>query len=70
MSTYLQTALAKRSMKLADLARAAGVNKSTATRWSKKSVPAEKILVIEGLTGIPRHELRPDLYPPTREVAA
>jgi DNA-binding transcriptional regulator YdaS (Cro superfamily) len=27
-------------------------------------LPAERVLDIERVTGIPRHELRPDLYPP------
>lgn len=31
-------------------------------------IPAERVLRIEKITGIPRHELRPDLYP--RELAA
>ncbi|MDN7894521.1 YdaS family helix-turn-helix protein [Burkholderia cepacia] len=26
-------------------------------------VPAERVLSIEAATGVPRHELRPDLYP-------
>lgn len=26
-------------------------------------VPAERVLPIEAATGVPRHELRPDLYP-------
>jgi DNA-binding transcriptional regulator YdaS (Cro superfamily) len=47
---------------------------------SKNGVPAEFVIAIERETGVPRHELRPDLYPvhestdiarpPTREAAA
>jgi DNA-binding transcriptional regulator YdaS (Cro superfamily) len=44
------------------------VNKSTVMRWEDK-VPAERVLDIEGKTGIPRQLLRPDLYP-VGEVAA
>jgi len=34
-------------------------------------VPAERVLSIEKLTKVPRHELRPDLYPaPRRRKAA
>jgi DNA-binding transcriptional regulator YdaS (Cro superfamily) len=32
-------------------------------------VPAERVLDIEKLTGVPRHDLRPDLYP-TEQAAA
>jgi DNA-binding transcriptional regulator YdaS (Cro superfamily) len=27
-------------------------------------IPAERVLPIERVTGVPRYELRPDLYPP------
>lgn len=36
-------------------------------QWSR--VPAEHVSAVEQITGIPRHELRPDLYPPERERA-
>jgi DNA-binding transcriptional regulator YdaS (Cro superfamily) len=42
-----------------------GVNKSTVLRWESGLLPAERVLEIERITGIPRHELRPDLYPLT-----
>ena len=33
--------------------------------WLKKNrVPAERVLAVEKATGVPRHQLRPDLYPP------
>lgn len=36
-----------------------------------KQVPAERVLKVERVTGVPRHRLRPDLYPaPDRESAA
>lgn len=34
-----------------------------------KKVPAEMVLKIETATGIPRFELRPDLYPQENQVA-
>ena len=49
---------------MADLARTLGVNKSTITRWASGRVPAERVLDVERITGVPRHALRPDLYPP------
>lgn len=39
------------------------MNKSTITRWERGRVPAERVLDVERVTGVPRHELRPDLYP-------
>jgi DNA-binding transcriptional regulator YdaS (Cro superfamily) len=32
------------------------------SQWKK--VPAERVLEVERATGVPRHELRPDIYPP------
>lgn len=40
-----------------------GVNKSTVQRWEDGRVPAERVLDVERSTGVPCHELRPDLYP-------
>ena len=59
--------------------KAAGGTKAVATRfdihrqavekWVKENrLPAERVLVLEEMSGIPRHELRPDIYP--RENAA
>lgn len=50
------------ALTLYDLALKFGVNKSTVLRWEEGTVPAERILDIERVTGIPRHELRPDLF--------
>lgn len=37
------------------------------SQW--KRVPAERVLDVERITGVPRHELRPDLYPVERGAA-
>lgn len=50
-------------LKLGDLARLANVDKATATRWAQKRIPAERVIDVERLTGIPRECLRPDVYP-------
>ncbi len=31
--------------------------------WRKRGIPAGRVLALEQATGIPRHELRPDIYP-------
>lgn len=56
------------------LADRIGTSQSQVWYWlthSKKGVPAEYCGPIEKETGVPRHELRPDIYPtPEREGAA
>lgn len=43
------------------LAAALAINPGAISQWDR--VPAERVLDVERVTGIPRHELRPDLYP-------
>lgn len=56
------------------LARKIGTSQSTVWEWlnrSRRGVPAEWAGKIEEATGVPRHELRPDLFAaPSRETAA
>ena len=67
----LAALLASRQIKMADLARDLKLNKSSITMWAQRRVPAERVLEVEKLTGISRHEIRPDIYPtPTQETAA
>jgi DNA-binding transcriptional regulator YdaS (Cro superfamily) len=47
---------------LEDFGAALGVNKSTVLRWEANGVPAERVVEIERVTGIPRAQLRPDLF--------
>lgn len=54
----------RRAIKIAGgqraLARLLGIREQSLNQW--KTVPAHRILAIEAATGIPREELRPDLY--------
>jgi DNA-binding transcriptional regulator YdaS (Cro superfamily) len=59
----LRTLLAQNGLRLADLARKMGLDKSTMTRWDHGRVPAERVLDVERATGVSRHDLRPDIYP-------
>ncbi|WP_340053556.1 transcriptional regulator [Pseudomonas sp. JAI120] len=46
------------------LARVLGCTPQNVQRWCASGrVPAERVISVEQATGIPRHELRPDLYP-------
>lgn len=48
------------------LARTCGVTQTAVWKWlqSSKRVPPEHVLKVEAATGVSRHLLRPDIYPP------
>jgi TorA maturation chaperone TorD len=50
------------------LARSLGISQPAISSW--KRVPADRVLSVEATTGIPRSELRPDLYPRPDPAAA
>jgi len=50
------------------LANAAGVKLPSIYSWTR--IPADKVVAVEALTGIPRHELRPDVFPSPDPVPA
>jgi len=52
----------------AELARALGITRGAVAKW--KSIPPLRVLEIERLTGISKHDLRPDIYPPPLSAAA
>lgn len=43
------------------LSLALGLSRGAASQWRR--IPAERVIDIERITGIPREILRPDLYP-------
>lgn len=46
------------------IGRGLGISHSAVQQWLHKGVPAERVLDVERLTGISRHELRPDVFGP------
>ena len=70
MDVQLSKVLQAHGLRFADLARTLGVDKATVTRWGQKGIPAERVPDVERLTGIGRHELRPDLWKAPDEAAA
>jgi hypothetical protein len=41
-----------------------GVHQVQLSKWARARIPAEHVLNFERITGIPRSDLRPDIYPP------
>jgi DNA-binding transcriptional regulator YdaS (Cro superfamily) len=50
------------------LATSLGISPSAISQWQR--VPVERVIEIERLTGISRHELRPDIYPASEQESA
>lgn len=50
------------------LARALGISHQAVLKWRR--LPAERVLEVERLSGVSRHELRPDIYPRAAEEVA
>lgn len=46
-------------------ARELGVPVATVSSWGlRNQIPVKRVIDVERLTGVPRHDLRPDIYPP------
>ena len=59
-----------RGIKLVSIASALGVDKGTVTKWMQSKIPVEHAREIERITGVPKHELRPDVWDaPSGEAA-
>lgn len=52
-----------RGLTLQQFADQCGVHFTAVHKWELRGVPPERVPAIEAATGIPRHELRPDLWP-------
>lgn len=65
--TDVQTLFVLRNVDRSQLARDLGI--TTGAVWQWRRVPAERVIDVSRLTGIPREELRPDLYPRDNEAA-
>lgn len=50
-----------------DLARLLGISPQAVAQWSR--VPPMRVIAVESKTGVPRCELRPDIYPPPEKAA-
>lgn len=66
MKEVTRTAI-KRAGGAVAVAREFGLTRQAVAKWEE--VPAERVLVVERLSGVSRYELRPDIYgeaPPPR----
>jgi DNA-binding transcriptional regulator YdaS (Cro superfamily) len=50
------------------LADELGITRGAVAMW--RQVPAERVLDVERFTGVSRHKLRPDIYPPPADAPA
>lgn len=71
MSTLLKTWRVSANKSAEEAAKDVGV---TVAMWSRfengrRRVPAERVLEIEKITGISRHDLRPDVFGEPEQVA-
>jgi len=52
---------------VSEVARACRITTQAIAQWRK--VPYARVLIVERVTGIPRHQIRPDIYPPPKQRA-
>ena len=50
---------------ISSLSRLLGIAQPSVSIWTR--IPAERVIAVETATSVPRHILRPDLYPPNGE---
>ena len=67
METFIEYLNAERGRRIS-LAHAIGVNPAAISQWDGK-VPVTRVAAVEAATGIPRHELRPDIFNIPSEAA-
>lgn len=72
MSTNLKDWRAATGITTETAAKTAGVTVAMWSRWEtgSRKVPAERVLGIERMTGVSRHNLRPDVFGPAPQEAA
>ena len=63
LPTDVMPALRERGM-LSKIAASAGISRQAVAQW--RIVPVQHVLLIEQLTDISRHVIRPDIYPEER----
>ncbi|WP_377838733.1 YdaS family helix-turn-helix protein [Bosea sp. UC22_33] len=64
MSIDLAAELVRRGVTQSALAKDLNIHKSAVTRWTKwrMPIPVSRVADVERITGISRHDLRPDVF--------
>jgi DNA-binding transcriptional regulator YdaS (Cro superfamily) len=72
MITPLKTWRQRVNRPAEDVAREAGVTLAMWSRWEtgSRQLPASRVLDVERITGISRHDLRPDIFGPAEPMKA
>ena len=72
MSTPIKTWRQRVNRSADEVAKEAGVTLAMWSRWEtgSRQLPASRVLDIERITGISRHELRPDVFGPAPKSEA
>ncbi len=52
----------QKTMSLPTLAKKIGLSKAAVYAWRKNGIPVERVIQIEKITGVSRHNLRPDIF--------
>jgi DNA-binding transcriptional regulator YdaS (Cro superfamily) len=72
MVSDMESALRKyrttQDMQLKELADKLGVSSPVLYKWETRQVPAERCALVEKVTGIPCHVLRPGVFPAPRKA--
>lgn len=67
MEEIVRTAI-KQAGGIVALGRALGISHNSIYSWRR--IPSERVLEVERITGISRHELRPDVFGPLQKEGA
>lgn len=51
-------------MNVPKIAQHFNISRQAVYLWLRTKIPADRVLELEKVSGVPRHELRPDIYPP------
>lgn len=66
----LYTLLRNSGLTQQQLASRLGIRQPSVHRWGRRGIPLDRIVELEGITGIPREEIAPALYAPRKKFSS